>query len=86
MKYIYHIRSEVDGKTLCGRVITQRYNIIDPRVVYNLRSEHGQVMCKHCMKKALKWGIVEHIDNLIPDGFDVSDNQHNDWLSRLGIN
>jgi len=85
-KYVYHITNPVTGKTVCGRNITQRYNIVDPRVVYNLRTEHGQTVCKVCMKKAVRLGIVEHQDDTIPDGFDVSDNQHNEWLSRIGIN
>ena len=83
-EYIYHLLNQNgSGKTLCGREVGRKYNIIDPSFVHDLRV--GQRMCKRCLKRAIDNGLVPHPDDIPPEGFDRSDRDTNDWLTRLGI-
>lgn len=74
---VRHMRQSGGDKTLCNREITSRYWLTD---------YPDQITCVRCKNRAIRMGLLE--GEITPQSSVVDDKteeQHNDWLSRMGI-
>lgn len=85
------------GKTMCNREATRRYHFVSrDDVVENSIPQHYRI-CPRCLERAVRVGLLqpEHLyrhsnqdennTNTNNSNSERTEEQHNQWLSRLGI-